>query len=767
MTSKLTLNILASSFGLQTPEFQVVDEISGGMGTCFKLKHPDRIEFIAMKVIQRQLIGNGQDWLRYLNELQIWFAASGCEGFVDVLCIERFNEIPCVCSPWMEGGSLRDRMAAPGLSEAQVYDALIRIVKSLAWLKQKHHVIHRDLKPDNILFDRDGLAYVADLGLAKIITTCLTAAIESQCPQAANALPDKNLTQPGAFLGTILYASPEQINSGDTVDFRSDIYSLGCIMYELETGRPPFTGRTAREIATKHKTEQPQKIGTWLKATRFGLEGIIKRCLCKKPDERYQSYEDLLAEIFKAAKSRCPSFNEPTLAFRAPRPILGSKEAYRELFRSTEGQNEPHGVWVEWDVVKGFIKQAEALMGLDKWIDAAEIYGRLYIPEVMPKDKWGLHHLFAVNYAYCLLKSGKTEESLAVLNVIYRLHIPEPAAEFYVNATLATLAGSHHEAAERLAKEGLVKYPSDSDLLGNCAIALAFQGKTNEALTCANKCLSMDRNVHSLEETAAVLHTIAMRYGEQDLPRRIDYLKKSLALLSEAKEKNPRFLTARYSYAKTLYQLEHPGQALSEFENIVEMAGRQSPICESSIKIVARIYMNEGCIDECLELIKDWLPMVRDQTELLRIHAIIGLENAGRNKDGVLLLCKESFEFFISIVDTEKATVEDFCCLALFYAHMRNLALLERVLEVAEKKYSPTWMLAYYRGLAYFHSGDNEKALASLAKACELAPYSSEPDWKASHVFNKLGDKVQADIYLERSNQKKLERAKLFAINNP
>jgi len=144
----------------------------------------------------------------------------------------------------------------------------------------RNGVVHRDVKPGNVLVTQAGQVKVADFGIARAIT--------------ANA--DENLTQVGTVMGTATYFSPEQAR-GDAVDPRSDIYSLGCVLYELVVGRPPFTGDSPVAIAYKHVQESPVPPRHLNIELPTSIEAIILKCLAKNPVNRYPSAEDLRADL--------------------------------------------------------------------------------------------------------------------------------------------------------------------------------------------------------------------------------------------------------------------------------------------------------------------------------------------------------------------------------------------------------------------------------------------------------------------------------------
>ena len=140
-------------------------------------------------------------------------------------------------------------------------------------------VVHRDVKPGNVLLTKSGQAKVTDFGIARALSSA-----------------DDDLTQAGSVMGTATYFSPEQAQ-GLSVDPRSDLYSLGVVLYEMVTGRPPFAGDTPLAIAYKHVQDQPPSPSTLMPTLPPGLEAIIMKLLQKKPDDRYASAEDLRMDL--------------------------------------------------------------------------------------------------------------------------------------------------------------------------------------------------------------------------------------------------------------------------------------------------------------------------------------------------------------------------------------------------------------------------------------------------------------------------------------
>ncbi len=185
-------------------------------------------------------------------------------------------------SEFLEGETLRDRLSAGPLPQRRVVEYGLQIAKGLAAAHEKD-IVHRDLKPENIFVLRDGRVKILDFGLAKQKALVATADATMTSP---------NQTSAGTVLGTAGYMSPEQVR-GEAVDSRSDIFSLGTILYEMAAGKRAFSGDSSVEVMTSILKTEPPDLSESGTNVSVGLQRIVHRCLEKKPEARFQSASDL------------------------------------------------------------------------------------------------------------------------------------------------------------------------------------------------------------------------------------------------------------------------------------------------------------------------------------------------------------------------------------------------------------------------------------------------------------------------------------------
>ncbi len=289
--------------------YRVEQEVGqGGMATVYlaeDLKHHRRV---ALKVLRPELAATlGPD--RFVREIEV----AARLQHPHILPLHDSGEAGgflYYVMPFVDGESLRPRLARGG--ELPIHDAvriLAEVADALAYA-HSHGVVHRDIKPDNVLLSGRH-ALVTDFGVAKAVS---------------EATGRQQLTTAGIALGTPAYMAPEQAAADPAIDHRVDIYALGAMGYELLTGRPPFVGSSSQEILAAHITQPPEPVATRRPAVPTALSDIIMRSLAKRPADRWQNADELASQLeqqLTPTAGTTPSHTRPTAGVRPGRgPVI-------------------------------------------------------------------------------------------------------------------------------------------------------------------------------------------------------------------------------------------------------------------------------------------------------------------------------------------------------------------------------------------------------------------------------------------------------------
>jgi eukaryotic-like serine/threonine-protein kinase len=189
---------------------------------------------------------------------------------------------------YVPGQTLRDSLRAGALDPRRALEITADLLGALE-ASHRCGIVHRDVKPANVMITPDGAVKVMDFGVARAVTDMST-----------------SVTKTAAVIGTAHYLSPEQAR-GETVDARSDLYSTGCLLYELLTGRPPFQGDSAISVAYQHVRENPSPPSTFAPGLPPEIDSVVLAALAKRPDERYQTAEQMRAAILDVLAGRLPA----------------------------------------------------------------------------------------------------------------------------------------------------------------------------------------------------------------------------------------------------------------------------------------------------------------------------------------------------------------------------------------------------------------------------------------------------------------------------
>jgi serine/threonine-protein kinase len=245
---------------------------------------------VAVKVLRADLARDPQFQLRFRREAQN-AAALNHPAIVAVYDTGEvqsdFGPLPYIVMEYVDGHTLREIVKTQGpLSQQRVIEVMADVCAALDF-SHKHGIIHRDVKPANIMINRAGAVKVMDFGIARALG-------EGQ-----------NVTQTAAVIGTAQYLSPEQAQ-GLAVDARSDVYAAGCVLFELLTGEPPFTGDTPVAVAYQHVREDPRSPSEINPSVTPQLDAIVLKALSKNPANRYQSSAEMRADLVRVRSGQQP-----------------------------------------------------------------------------------------------------------------------------------------------------------------------------------------------------------------------------------------------------------------------------------------------------------------------------------------------------------------------------------------------------------------------------------------------------------------------------
>ena len=271
---------------------------SGGMGQVYKARNKELNEVVAIKILKGKLSKDKVALKRFEQEAKAAAKLSHPNIVSTYSYGTTVDGAPYMVLQYFEGQSLADILKNENEIDSQrMIKLLIQVCEALIHAHD-NDVIHRDIKPQNIIVTRDEdgaeVAKIVDFGIAKVL--------ESQDRKT------HNLTETGDVFGSPNYMSPEQC-LGFMLDSRSDIYSLGCMMYELITGEPPFSGSNPVQVVVKHINEEIEPFSKKVRRNKQvkNLEGVVFKCLEKDQANRYQAVKEVLADLEKVAKGEEPS----------------------------------------------------------------------------------------------------------------------------------------------------------------------------------------------------------------------------------------------------------------------------------------------------------------------------------------------------------------------------------------------------------------------------------------------------------------------------
>jgi serine/threonine protein kinase len=276
------------SIGREIGHYKIVRKIgAGGMGEVYLAEDMKLRRKVALKLLPAAFTQNRDLVKRFRREAR---AASALNhpNIITIHEIGELNGLHFIATEYIEGETLRERLMREPLSLNDVIDISVQITGALVAAHQEG-IIHRDIKPENIMLRPDGYVKILDFGLAKLT--------EQKTLMDITRLTSRlDTTEPGLVMGTVAYISPEQVR-GLPVDTRTDIFSLGIVLYEMAIGHSPFKRTTPSDVIAAVLKTEPPLVTDYPSSYPIGLANIIRKALNKERDERYQTAKELFDDL--------------------------------------------------------------------------------------------------------------------------------------------------------------------------------------------------------------------------------------------------------------------------------------------------------------------------------------------------------------------------------------------------------------------------------------------------------------------------------------
>ena len=737
---------LARQQGLDDSRFVVEKVVRGGMGVCALVKPHVPGGSYALKVPAAELMTDPAALERFLDELRVWLTLSACDGIVEALCVFRYQERPAVVSRWMDGGSLRHKL---GRRDPEFfYATILRIAGALEWAAKRRGVLHRDIKPENVLFDDLGRAHLSDWGIADF----LEEGTDGRKHAPAGAVLKGKGVKARLILGTVTYASPEQLLGGVSVDHRTDIYSLGTMMYEWETGEPPFTGGSWEELRKRKLFEEARPLGGFLRRTTFGADEVIARCLARQPGDRFEDYR---------------AFSEALVAAAAERGVTAARHVPRMRYQTElldadalKGRMAVHGyvsaggtdgrrAGVNWERAREAVEKAQTLEREEKWAEAHEHYAHFYMPSLardLPDDP--LQQTLALGLARTLLMLGRPEEALRSLDVLAGASVQPPEATRL--AAEASLRRGDAAQAERIAFAALAGRPHDVALLDLLLQAQLALGRDERALETVRRLLKVggpDPAATGL--LAELLVRTAGSLPEDQGPEAMRRLGEAVARLEDPGLRESAPAETLETTVRALALAGRWEEALGELDGAAPAAGEAGQaLAELTADCLLAVDRWDECLSRCEAWLKSWPQsgvLRRAAARALVAGLASGLSIAGGEAAG------EAARTVLEASLRESPSRDVVLALARYseWRGQRRRAL--DLLDGGRATFPGDWRILVALARTLEREGHFDRALAAAEEATRAGPYRAEA-WRAlAAIRSTLGWKAEEEAARRRA----------------
>ena len=531
--------------------YEVVEEIgTGGMGKVYRVFDKKINEMVALKIIRPE-IGTDKSILeRFSQELKTARKIAH-RNVCRMFDIGEESGTHYITMEYVTGEDLRSLIRRIGqLTVGKTIDIAKQICDGLA---EAHAlgIVHRDLKPQNIMIDREGKPKIMDFGIARFIRM-------------------KGVTAPGTIIGTPEYMSPEQAEGRET-DQRSDLYSLGIILFEALTGRVPFEGDTPLSIAIKHKTEMPPDPRKLNSQIPEDLNSLVLKCLEKDKAKRYQTAAEIMAELDKIEKGipttqrvlpekKPLTAREITIKFKMKKVLVPGGVILALAAVAV-------GVWLLWPKPKPIVPSVLWNDGKKYWAEKKYDKALVQFKKLLSIESG--HFEAQLSVAQILKEQGKADKAVVEYEKAIGLNKDDPRsykdlAEIYWNEGKRYWAEKKYDEALDQLKKLLSLDNRHFEAQLSVAQILKEEGKTGEAIPEYERAITLNKeDPRAYKDLAEIYWSEGKKYwAEKKYPEALDQFEKLLAM-------DAGHFEARLSIARILKEEGKVDEAVGEYEKAI------------------------------------------------------------------------------------------------------------------------------------------------------------------------------------------------------